>query len=120
MRTAKRVARVRPGMTARCVGPRRRSSDVVGVFDSLTAAESAVHILSGRGVTALRISLVLPPAACAGAARGGAIRNGGVGRTGAADLIVLLHGTNGQTDRAREILADEAARAHDECRSLTD
>lgn len=80
----------------------RRSADVLGVYDNMTEAGLAASILASRGIPTSRISLVSPPASVATDRAGDDMPR-----------MVLLHGRLEDTDRAHEILADEAARVHD-------
>ncbi len=105
MRAASRTSHHWLRMTGRCVTRRRRSADVLGVYDTVTEAETAAEALAARGIMAGRISLVQP------------LTNAGAGRErpgpDAVRAIVLLHGHLSDTERAQEILADLAARAHE-------
>lgn len=101
MQTVSRMAPERFRDTDRPAEP-RRSADVLGVYDTMTEAGLAASILASRGIPTSRISLVTPPASAAT-------------HRPSADVprMVLLHGRLEDTDRAHEILADEAARMQD-------
>lgn len=108
MRAATRSHRTARGpatAAVHCVTARRRSADVLGVYESLVEAESAAALLAGRGIRDAGIVVVVPPTADA------------TGRTRprAADRpIVVLRGRPHDVERAHEILADAAARSHEE------
>ena len=103
MRAASRTSHHWLRMTGRCVTRRRRSADVLGVYDSVSEAEAAAAVLAARGIVAGRISLVQP--------RGDAGRERQT--ADAVRMIVLLHGHLADTERAQEILADLAARSYE-------
>lgn len=102
MRSTIRTPCHRPPWTRGCATQRHRRADVLGVCDSLTEAERATTVLASRGIATAQISVIMPPRP----------RDG---RNAAGDdgMIVLLHGRRRDTERAQEILADAAARAHD-------
>lgn len=100
MKTATRNTSRRHGRADRPTRP-LRSADVLGVYDTMTEAEFATTILASRGIATSRISLVGPLQAAT------------TQRAADGPRMVLLHGRLEDTDRAHEILADEAARAHD-------
>lgn len=107
MRVASRTHRTvrRPSTrAAHCVMSRRRSGDVLGVYESLAEAESAAALLAGRGIPDAGIALVVPHA-------GDAERRPQPGRP--ERPIVLLRGQPHDVERAHEILADAAARSHE-------
>lgn len=110
MRAASRTHRTHhPWATtagAHCVTGRRRSADVLGVYESLAEAESAAAILAGRGIADAGIALVLPHTDDVERQR----RQRTPGRP-----IVLLRGDPGDVERAHEILADAAALSHEDC-----
>lgn len=106
MRAASRTHRTArgPATTAvHCVTARRRSADVLGVYESLAEAESAAALLAGCGIPDAGIAVVVPPRGDAGQPA----RPAEVGRP-----IVLLRGDPHDAERAHEILADAAARSH--------
>lgn len=97
------VGRPHRGPVVRCTTARRRSADVLGVYDTVADAHHAAAILAHAGIGQTRIALVVP----------------GLGdvarpprRRADAPPIVLLRGELRDVDRAHEILADEAARAY--------
>jgi hypothetical protein len=75
---------------------------VLGVCDTITEAEHATTVLAARGITTAGIAVIMPPLA-----------RGRRATSGHGAIMVLLHGRQHDTERAHEILADAAARAHD-------
>lgn len=102
MRSTVRIPPHRQRPTGRCAQPRPRPPDVLGVCDTLTEARHATTVLAARGIATARISVIMPPRA-----------RGSRATSSDGEIMVLLHGRMGDTERANEILADAAARAHD-------
>ena len=73
--------------------------DVVGVYDTIAAADAAARLLAEHGVPVAYISVV-------GTAGGGRPEP-------PSGALVLVHSPSPHADRAREVLADAAARADD-------
>lgn len=98
-----RTARGPATTTVHCVAARRRSADVLGVYETLAEAESAAALLAACGIPDAGIAVVVLP----GSDRPRTTRP----RVGVRPTV-LLRGHPHHVERAHEILADAAAQSH--------